>query len=380
MACEMQTIRVELGERSYSIDIGAALLSRAHEILRGAWSHFPAAPHAVLITDHHVAPLFADPLAKQLATHGWRISTFVVPAGESSKALAAVGRLWEDLLACGADRHSVVLAVGGGVVGDLAGFVAATYTRGIPLIQVPTTLLAQVDSSVGGKVGINLPGSKNMVGAFWQPRYVLIDTETLRTLPEREYRAGLAEVVKYGVIMDEDLFAYLETHLDFIQRRDPEVMQHIVTRCCRLKADVVEIDEREETGRRAILNYGHTFGHALEALTGYDQLLHGEAVAMGMDAAARLAVALGRWDAACWQRQRRLLEALGLPQRWPQVDLPQVMQVMQHDKKSAQGALRLILPSRLGHVELVRDVEPSLIHRVMRECQDPSSASPAARS
>jgi hypothetical protein len=203
-------------------------------------------------------------------------------------------RLWQELLELEADRNTVVVAVGGGVVGDLAGFVAATYARGVPFFQVPTTLLAQVDSSVGGKVGVNLPGAKNMVGAFWQPLGVLIDTEVLNTLPDREYRAGLAEVVKYGVILDAEFFAYLEDHVDDLNRRRADVLRPVIARCCRLKADVVEQDERETAGRRAVLNYGHTFGHAIEAETGYGDFLHGEAVSIGMLCASRLAERLGR--------------------------------------------------------------------------------------
>jgi 3-dehydroquinate synthase len=274
-------------------------------------------------------------------------------------------QLWEQLLDQGADRQTVVVALGGGVVGDLAGFVAATFARGLRFVQIPTTLLAQVDSSVGGKVGINLPGAKNMVGAFWQPRGVLIDVDVLGTLPEREYRAGLAEVVKYGVIQDAEFFAYLEANIAPINARDAAVLTHIVQRACRLKADVVEQDEREETGLRSILNYGHTFCHALEAATGYEQLLHGEGVAIGMMCAARLAERLGRVDAAFVERQRALLDALGLPLDVPDVDHDELIELMYRDKKVERGRLRFVLPARLGHVELVRDVEPDEIQAAL---------------
>ncbi|MGE3641118.1 MAG: 3-dehydroquinate synthase, partial [Pirellulales bacterium] len=249
-----------------------------------------------------------------------------------------------------------VIAVGGGVVGDLAGFVAATFARGLRFVQVPTTLLAQVDSSVGGKVGINLPAAKNMVGCFWQPRGVLVDVNVLQSLPEREFNAGMAEVVKYGVIQDAEFFAYLERNIDAINSRIANVLTYIVERCCRLKADVVEQDEREETGLRAILNYGHTFGHAFEAATGYEQLLHGEGVAIGMLCASRLAERLGRVDAAFTKRQQVLLESFGLPTLVPEVSHDELIELMYHDKKTERGKLRFVLPSRLGHVEVVRGV------------------------
>jgi 3-dehydroquinate synthase len=251
----------------------------------------------------------------------------------------------------------VLVACGGGVVGDLTGFVAATYARGLRFFQVPTSLLAQVDSSVGGKVGINLPEAKNMVGAFLQPLGVLIDTATLATLPPREYCAGLGEVVKYGVILDAEFFDYLEANVVGLLQRDHEVLAHVIARCCRLKADVVEKDEREETGLRAVLNYGHTFAHPLEALTGFGDLLHGEAVAIGMLCASRLAERLGRVDARFTLRQRRLLEALRLPVELPGVDHQAVIRTMTHDKKVQHGRLRFVLPSGMGQVELVGEID-----------------------
>jgi 3-dehydroquinate synthase len=244
-------------------------------------------------------------------------------------------------------------------VGDLAGFVAATFARGLAFVQIPTTLLAQVDSSVGGKVGVNLPGAKNMVGAFWQPRGVLIDTAVLATLPEREYRAGLAEVVKYGVILDAEFFSYLESHVTELQARQDDVLREVVARSCQLKADVVKADEREETGLRAVLNYGHTFCHAFETLTGYGQLLHGEGVSIGMTCAARLAERLARVDGAFVRRQFELLTALGLPTVAPPLDADEVLAVMARDKKAAAGKLRFVLPTQLGHVELVGGIAES---------------------
>jgi 3-dehydroquinate synthase len=252
-----------------------------------------------------------------------------------------------------------VLAIGGGVVGDLAGFVASTFARGLQFFQVPTTLLAQVDSSVGGKVGINLPGAKNMVGAFWQPRGVRIDVDVLATLPDREYRAGLAEVVKYGVILDAEFFAFLEQSVAAINAHDPAVLTRVIERCCRLKADVVEQDECELTGLRAVLNYGHTFAHAFEAAGAYGLLLHGEAVAIGMECAARLAHRMNRIDDEFLSRQTALLTALHLPTEVPDFDGDELVRIMRRDKKVDEGQLRFVLPARLGHVELVKDVRVS---------------------
>jgi 3-dehydroquinate synthase len=312
--------------------------------------------HAVIITDANVDDIYTEPVADSLVEAGAEVDILSVEAGEQSKAPEVAAELWEQMLDQGADRKSVVVALGGGVVGDLAGFVAATFARGLRFVQVPTTLLAQVDSSVGGKVGVNLPGGKNMVGAFWQPRGVVIDVDVLDTLPQREYRAGLAEVVKYGVIQDAEFFAFLEANVEPINSRDHAVLTRIIERCCRLKADVVEQDEREESGLRAILNYGHTFGHAFEAATGYEQLLHGEGVAMGMMCAARLAQRIGRVDAAFVERQRALLEAFGLPLTVPEVAPDELIELMYRDKKVDRGKLRFVLPSRIGHVESVSGI------------------------
>lgn len=355
-----QTVHVALADRSYDIDIGGGLLGEAGRRLAQSGTF----THAVVITDGHVAAIYEDRL-EAWRPHFRRFEMLVVEPGESAKSVANAERLWEQLLACGADRHTLVVALGGGVVGDLAGFVAATFARGLPFAQVPTTLLAQVDSSVGGKVGVNLPNAKNMVGAFWQPAVVLIDTETLTTLPDREYRAGLAEVVKYGVILDAEFFAYLEKHSEAINASDPEVLETVIARCCRLKADVVEDDERELTGKRAVLNYGHTFAHAFESLTGYSQLLHGEAVALGMHCAARLAELLGRVDAEFTRRQQELLAALRLPTHDLELDPDAVLRAMQRDKKVAHGKLRFVLPTRLGHVELVSDVDPQAVRAAL---------------
>jgi 3-dehydroquinate synthase len=352
MAGVLSTVRVALAERSYDIEIGSGTLGDLPNFLRARSD----SDHAVIITDDIVDQLYADAAGDRLADDGWEVDVLVVDAGEISKSIDAADDLWNAMLAEGADRKSAVVAIGGGVVGDLAGFVAATFARGLDFFQVPTTLLAQVDSSVGGKVGVNLPGAKNMVGAFWQPRGVLVDVDVLQSLPVREFRAGLAEVVKYGVILDAEFFAYLETHAADVNRREPAALMHIVERSCRLKADVVERDERETVGLRAVLNYGHTFAHAFEALGEYSTLLHGEAVAAGMRCAARLAARLGRIDSAVEARQEALLDALGLRQDPPAVDGQELLRVMHRDKKAAGGRLRFILPDRIGRVELVGDV------------------------
>lgn len=348
----MPTVHVNLGPRSYDIEIGSGNLRNAAKLCDAEQDD----AHTVIITDSNVAELYNDALVETLEELGCEVAWLEVEPGEPSKSPEVATDLWEELLDHGADRKTVIVALGGGVVGDLAGFVAATFGRGLRFVQIPTTLLAQVDSSVGGKVGVNLPGAKNMVGAFWQPKGVLIDVDVLQSLPEREYRAGLAEVVKYGVIQDADFFAYLESNVEKVNTRDAAVLTRIVERCCRLKADVVEKDEREETGLRSILNYGHTYCHAFEAATGYEKLLHGEGVAIGMMCAARLAERLGRIDAKFVERQRKLLAALSLPLEVPDVDRNELIELMYRDKKVERGKMRFVLPTRMGHVELVGDV------------------------
>lgn len=363
MDAAIQTVPVSLGSGSYAIDVGSGLLPDAPALIR---AHLDL-QRVFLITDEHVRWPHAERVGQLLREAGVAAELLTVAPGEPSKSIGAAAALWESLLEGGADRASVVIAVGGGVVGDLAGFVAATYARGIRLVQIPTSLLAQVDSSVGGKVGINLPQAKNMVGAFWQPSYVLVDIDVLQTLPDREYRAGLAEVVKYGVILDADLFACLEANVDGLNQHRSELLASVIARCCQLKADVVRRDERELSGARAVLNYGHTFAHALEAVSGYGQLLHGEAVAIGMLCASRLAESLGHVDAAFTRRQAALLTALGLPVAVPEVDRAAVVAAMRYDKKVAHGRLRFVLPLRLGQVALVEDVDPALV-RAALEC------------
>jgi 3-dehydroquinate synthase len=290
----------------------------------------------------------------------------IVQSGEDTKSLHWLAELYEELAELPADRRTGVVAVGGGVIGDLAGFAAATYARGLALLMVPTTLLAMVDSSVGGKTGINLPQGKNLVGAFHQPSGVWIAPEVLAGLPDAQYQSGLAEVVKYGVILDADFFAWLEGNVEAVTRRDPAAVLHVIKHSCRLKAGVTGADEREETGDRAALNYGHTFGHAFEAVAGYGAWTHGAAVAAGMVCASRLAERLGRVTADVTERQKKLLEAFGLPTAvdpaWP---VNSLVEHMHRDKKAVAGRLRFVLPTRIGHVELVDGVPEADVRAVL---------------
>ncbi len=369
---EPTTIQVYLGPRSYEIAIVDSQLDEAPRYL-ALWRERlvprQSAPGmAVIVTDRNVRDPHAHAIANALRDAGWQTGFIELEAGERSKNLDVVVGMYDRMVELSADRHTVVIAVGGGVVGDSAGFLAATYTRGAPFVQIPTSLLAMVDSSVGGKVGVNLPQAKNLVGAFHQPLGVLIDLSVLSTLPDREYRSGLAEVIKYGVIQDASFFKFLEDNVGGLNARDPQVMRHIIARSCRLKADVVEQDEYERTGLRAILNYGHTFAHAFEALAGYGELLHGEAVAIGMTYAARLAEALGRIDAELTRRQAELLQAVGLSTTLPaacRFSSEEVLSTMRLDKKTVGGQLRFVLPTELGHVEVVKNVPEAAVRSVL---------------
>lgn len=358
------TVHVELGLRSYDIQIGNGCLPEIGRVL-AAWTGRGTAAdgrlRVLIVTDAAVRETHAAVAEESLRAIGAEVHLAEVPSGESSKSFARCQLLYDRLVEMAADRKTVVVAVGGGVVGDLAGFVAATYARGLGFVQVPTTLLAMVDSSVGGKTGINHPQGKNLIGAFHQPAGVLIDMHTLSTLPDREYRSGLAEVVKYGVILDADFFAFLEQNIDGVNGRDPEILRKIVARSCELKAAVVKEDEFETSGLRAILNYGHTFAHAFEALSGYGTLLHGEAVSIGMVCASRLAERAGRIRSADTQRQVSLLSALNLPVVVPPglSQRPQeIIACMLLDKKTESHELRFILPTRIGHVETVKGISP----------------------
>ncbi|HEV3117369.1 MAG TPA: 3-dehydroquinate synthase [Gemmataceae bacterium] len=355
-------VRVNLAERSYDIhvtsDDGPGLGQFARQRLRGTL--------AFIVSDENTAA-HAQAASASLQAAGFGTALTALPAGEGSKSLATASRLYDWLADQHADRRSVIVAVGGGVVGDVSGFVAATFARGLPLLMVPTTLLAMVDSSVGGKVGVNHAKAKNLIGAFHQPAGVWINTAVLKTLPEREYRSGLAEVVKYGVILDADFFAFLEANAEPLLGREATTVQLVVARCCRLKAGVVEKDEREETGLRAGLNYGHTFAHAFETVSGYGTWLHGEAVAAGMICASRLAERRSLITHEATDRQERLLRQFGLPtapEKWSVDDL---VEAMRSDKKALAGQLRFILPRRLGEVALFDDVPETEVRRVLEE-------------
>ncbi len=358
----MQFVRVNLGPRSYDIALASGQVEAIGAFAR---ERVPQSRLALIACDNHTMP-HAKTVQASLEQCGFQTRIAAVPAGEESKTLTQASDYYDALYQLAADRQTLVVAVGGGVVGDLAGFVAATYNRGLPLLMVPTTLLAMVDSSVGGKTGVNHPKGKNLIGAFHQPVGVWIDTAFLDTLPVREFASGLAEVVKYGVILDAEFFEYLEANAAAILARQPEAIRHIVSRSCRLKADVVEKDEREETGLRAVLNYGHTFAHAFETVGGYGGWLHGEAVAAGMICASRLAERRGLIDPELTRRQRDLLTAFGLPTaRKPEWSIDDLIAAMRRDKKAAAGELRFILPTRLGEVRLFGDIPEAQVREVL---------------
>ncbi len=338
----MQTVRVALGERAYPIHIGAGLLGRTDLVL----PHLPARRVAI-VSNTTVAPIYLDRVALPLEAAGVRVTRVLLPDGESHKGWPALNLVFDTLLGARCDRQTTVIALGGGVVGDLAGFAAATFMRGVPLIQIPTTLLAQVDSSVGGKTGINHPLGKNMIGAFHQPQLVLADVETLNTLPPRELSAGLAEVIKHGLILDAGFFEWLETHMDRLVAREPEALTHAVRRSVEIKAEIVARDERE-TGDRALLNFGHTFGHAIEAGLGFGTWLHGEAVGAGMVMAADLSCRLGHLGSADVDRVRRLVARAGLPVAAPAFGPERYLDLMSFDKKAQGGRVRFILLNHLG--------------------------------
>jgi 3-dehydroquinate synthase len=353
----MQLLRVNLGPRSYDIAIESGTATAFFDFVR---ERLPASGRPLFVADANTR-LHAERLSGDFGA-----DVVTIAAGEGSKSLAEAARLYSDLARQAADRKTPVIAVGGGVVGDLAGFVAATYNRGLPLVMVPTTLLAMVDSSLGGKVGVNLTEGKNLVGAFHQPAAVWIDIDVLDTLPDREYRSGLAEVVKYGVILDAEFVGWLEVNVDAVLRREPSAVVHMVSRSCRMKLIVVEQDEREETGLRMVLNYGHTFAHAFESVGGYGTWLHGEAVAAGMVCASRLAERRGLIPPEITSRQVALLKRFGLPtERRPEWDMEALLTAMRRDKKNVGGRLRFILPTQLGHVDAFDDVPESQVREVL---------------
>jgi 3-dehydroquinate synthase len=340
----MQTLTVNLGERSYPVHVGAGLLEQAGELLQQAGVRGKVA----VVTNPTVAQLYLDPLHEALTNAEFEVTPILLPDGEEHKNLKSLVSIYDRLIGERFERKSCVLALGGGVVGDVAGFAAATYLRGVSYVQVPTTLLAQVDSSVGGKTGINHESGKNLIGAFYQPKLVLIDVAVLRTLPHRELAAGLAEVIKYGIIQDPALFELLEQRMEKLLGSDRELLSQVITVSCAIKARVVEADEREED-YRAVLNFGHTIGHALEAVTGYRQLLHGEAVAVGMVKAVTLSMQQGFCDTASFNRVAALVRKAGLPVEIPSGVLPQnLIQAMEVDKKVAGGKIKFIMCEGIG--------------------------------
>jgi 3-dehydroquinate synthase len=346
----MQTVRIALGERGYDIHIGAGLLARP-ELVAAVLPH----PRVAIVSNATVAPLYLERLRAGLSGTKVDVVAVILPDGEAHKNWDTLQLVFDALLANRCDRQTTVIALGGGVVGDIAGFAAATYQRGIPFIQIPTTLLAQVDSSVGGKTGINHPLGKNMIGAFHQPRVVIADTDTLGTLPDRELRAGIAEVIKHGAIRDAAFFAWLEANMAALIGRDPAALAYAIRRSIEIKAEVVALDERE-TGVRALLNFGHTFGHAIETGMGYGEWLHGEAVAAGMILAADLSCRLGRLDTADRDRLFTLVNRAGLPAAPPPGLTPQrIRDLMAVDKKAKAGRIRLILLESLGVAAIAAD-------------------------
>ncbi len=376
----MKTVEIDLGERAYQVRIGRGLLSMASEIV--PWV---AGRQVCVVTDQVVAPLYLDALRDALA--GKQVVAHILAGGESDKNLSGVEGIFELLLATPCDREVTIIALGGGVVGDMAGFAAACYQRGVPFIQVPTTLLAQVDSSVGGKTGVNHPLGKNMIGAFHQPRRVLADTATLDTLAPRQFAAGMAEVIKYGVINDREFFVWLERNIDAIMARDPQAVAFIIERSCRNKARIIEQDEREG-GARALLNLGHTFAHAIEAGSGYGQWLHGEAVATGMAMAADMSIKMGSikmgsmkmgWmTAEEGARIERLLAAAGLPVGpFTGLSTAKMLRLMKVDKKVRDGNLRLVLLKGIGQAEIVADYPAEMLAQtVARFTESEASAQP----
>ena len=360
----MRTVSVQLGHRSYAIKIGGGLLAR----LGGECARLKLGARCAIITDTNVGRRFAKAAFNSLATAGFSPSLIVVPAGETAKSLKTVQTGYDLLAAHRLERKSFIVELGGGVVGDLAGFVAATYLRGVAFVQVPTTLLAQVDSSVGGKVGVNLKAGKNLVGAFYQPRLVLCDLDTLDTLPEREYRAGLAEVIKYGIIYDAKLFAQLERDLPKLLRREPKTLAAVVARCCEIKAEVVGQDETEG-GLRAVLNFGHTIGHAIENISGYGKYLHGEAISIGQVAAAKLSAGVLGFPERDAERITSLFKWTGLPTRIKlnATRRKKLFAAMRLDKKVSGGEIKFVLARKVGQVVWGRRVPENLIHRALDE-------------
>jgi 3-dehydroquinate synthase len=358
----MTTVRVELKERSYDIRVESGALRLVGEMAKRVCT----SASAVVITNPRIGELYANPLLESLAVAGIRADLVYVPAGEKYKSIATIKKLYNEFISARLDRGSLVVALGGGVIGDLSGFAAATYLRGVAFLQVPTTLLAQVDSSVGGKTGINLPAGKNLVGAFHQPCGVLIDPDVLRTLPRREVRAGLAEVIKHGIISDQVFFEYLLANMTKILALDPKAITHAISRCCEIKAAVVGQDEKE-SGLREILNFGHTLGHGIENAAGYGRYRHGEALAIGMIGEAYIAERMGVAEAGTAATIRESLTSVGLPTVIaPGIVLNSILTAMALDKKARKGKLKFVLPTRIGAVVTRDDVPSELVTEALQ--------------
>jgi len=359
-----RSVEVRLGERSYRVEIGGGYLDQTGELLESALGG--SARQVAIISNRRVFDLYGTKVARSLKRSGYRVCSHLIGDGERYKSLKTAEAVYTFLINERIERKDVVLALGGGVVGDLAGFVAATYLRGIRFAQIPTTLLAQIDSSVGGKTAVNHPLGKNLIGAFYQPNLVIIDPSTLRTMPAREMTAGLCESVKYGVIRDEDLFERLCHSMPSIKQIDEEILTEIIARCCRIKAEVVEQDEREG-GLRRILNFGHTVGHALEAVTRYRRFKHGEAVGYGMIAAGHIAAAMGLLSDSELSRLKTAVALCGKLPIASDLDSELILEAMQHDKKSDRGKLHLILPQKIGAVAVYSDVPRPVIRLALRK-------------
>ena len=345
----VEVIKVSLGERSYDITLGADIIDTVGSLCR----ELGLSGTAAVVSNTTVAPLYLERVRASLEQAGYRVVAVCLPDGETYKSSATLNLIYDALVDASLDRGSFILALGGGVIGDMAGFAAASYLRGIPFVQLPTTLLSQVDSSVGGKTGINHPKGKNLIGAFYQPRAVLIDVSTLDTLPDREYRSGLGEIIKYGAVLDGDFFSFLEQNAGLLLARDKQSLIHAVGRSCAIKARVVESDEREG-GVRAVLNYGHTLGHAVETLTGYSRYLHGEAVAIGMVQAARISRSLGLCSQAECDRIESLIGLLGLPAELPAFPAKEYQEALTHDKKVRDSGLLFICNFGIGAYRMER--------------------------
>ena len=360
----MQTLKVGLAERSYPIHIGTGLISKADMLM-------PLLPQkrAAIVTNTTVAPLYLDALKRLLESNGVKVESIVLPDGEQYKNTETLGFIYDALLTRRCERNTPLMALGGGVIGDMTGYAAATYLRGVPFIQIPTTLLSQVDSSVGGKTGINHPLGKNMIGAFYQPKLVLVDILTLNTLPDQELRAGLAEVIKYGLIRDLPFLEWLEANMEKLLARDAEALQYAIVRSCENKAEVVGNDERE-SGERALLNLGHTFGHAVENGMGYGVWLHGEAVAVGTIMAADLSRRLGWLGEHDVARVKKLFERAGLPVVAPQLGVNQYLDLMGLDKKIIDGQIRFVLLKGLGNAVISSDVPADQLRATLEACSE----------